>query len=96
MDPGPPRKSQELFYQLTPDFVLDAVESCGWRTTGEYLQLNSYENRVYAIRVESPPPPGRPDHRQVLPAGTLDVSRSAVASASKGSLFRSWVIFARL
>lgn len=46
---------QALFYQLTPDFVLDAVESCGWRTTGEYLQLNSYENRVYSVRVEEPP-----------------------------------------
>lgn len=44
--------SQDLFYQLTPDFVLDAVERCGYRTTGEYLQLNSYENRVYSIRVE--------------------------------------------
>ena len=44
---------QKLFYQLTPDFVLDAVESFGWRTTGEYLQLNSYENRVYSVRVES-------------------------------------------
>jgi Ser/Thr protein kinase RdoA (MazF antagonist) len=48
-------RQQDLFYQLTPDFVLDAVESCGWRTTGEYLQLNSYENRVYSIRVEDPP-----------------------------------------
>jgi Ser/Thr protein kinase RdoA (MazF antagonist) len=46
---------QDLFYQLTPDFVLDAVERCGWRTTGEYLQLNSYENRVYSVRVEDPP-----------------------------------------
>ncbi len=45
---------QELFYQLTPDFVLDAVESFGWRTTGEYLQLNSFENRVYSVRVEEP------------------------------------------
>lgn len=44
--------SRDLFYQLTPDFVLDAVERCGYRTTGEYLQLNSYENRVYSIRVE--------------------------------------------
>jgi len=46
---------QELFYQLTPDFVLDAVEDFGWPTTGEYLQLNSYENRVYSVRVEDPP-----------------------------------------
>lgn len=45
---------KNLFYQLTPDFVLDAVESFGWRTTGEYLQLNSYENRVFSVRVEEP------------------------------------------
>jgi Ser/Thr protein kinase RdoA (MazF antagonist) len=48
-------KGMELFYQLTPDFVLDSVESCGWRPTGEYLQLNSYENRVYSLRLEEPP-----------------------------------------
>jgi Ser/Thr protein kinase RdoA (MazF antagonist) len=47
-------KPQDLFYQLTPDFVLDAVEARGWRTTGEYLQLNSYENRVFSVRVEEP------------------------------------------
>ena len=46
-------KHQELFYQLTPDHVLSAVESCGWPTTGEYLQLNSYENRVFSLRLES-------------------------------------------
>lgn len=45
---------QDLFYQLTPDFVLNAVEACGWPTTGEYLQLNSYENRVYSLRLEEP------------------------------------------
>jgi Ser/Thr protein kinase RdoA (MazF antagonist) len=44
----------DLFYQLTPDFVLNAVEHSGWRPTGEYLQLNSYENRVYSIRIEEP------------------------------------------
>src|SRR5687768_8308070 len=45
---------QNLFFQLTPDFVMDAVENCGWQTTGEYLQLNSYENRVFSLRVEEP------------------------------------------
>lgn len=52
MEPKALIKPQDLFYQLTPDFVLDAVEKCGWRTTGEYLQLNSYENRVYSLRTE--------------------------------------------
>lgn len=46
---------ENLFYQLTPDFVLDAVENSFARTTGEYLQLNSYENRVYSVRLEDPP-----------------------------------------
>lgn len=42
------------FYQLTPDFVLNAVERAGWLLTGELLQLNSYENRVYRLTVEEP------------------------------------------
>lgn len=40
------------FYQLTPDFVLNAVERSGWPLTGELMQLNSYENRVYSLRTE--------------------------------------------
>lgn len=40
------------FDDLNPDLILDAVESCGFRVTGEYQQLNSYENRVFDIRVE--------------------------------------------
>lgn len=31
---------------------MDAVENCGWHTTGEYLQLNSYENRVFSVKTE--------------------------------------------
>lgn len=46
--------SPNLFYQLTPDFVLNAVDASGFPTTGEYLQLNSYENRVYSLKVEEP------------------------------------------
>lgn len=40
------------FYQLTPDAVLDAVEKSGWPLTGEFSQLNSYENRVYSLKTE--------------------------------------------
>ena len=43
------------FYQLTPDVIMEAVESGGWHPTGEYLQLNSYENRVFSLRLESEP-----------------------------------------
>ncbi|MCW9089483.1 MAG: serine/threonine protein kinase [Gammaproteobacteria bacterium] len=38
---------------LTPDTVLDAVESAGYLPTGSLLALNSYENRVYQIGEEN-------------------------------------------
>ena len=45
--------SDDLPYQnLTPDLILDAVESCGWRCDGRQFALNSYENRVYQVWVE--------------------------------------------
>ncbi|HTP60472.1 MAG TPA: serine/threonine protein kinase [Burkholderiales bacterium] len=37
---------------LTPDAVLDALESIGLRGDGRMLGLNSYENRVYQISLE--------------------------------------------
>lgn len=37
---------------LTPDAVLDALESAGWRGDGRLLALNSYENRVYQVSLE--------------------------------------------
>ncbi|HPI39822.1 MAG TPA: serine/threonine protein kinase [Pseudobdellovibrionaceae bacterium] len=40
------------FYELTPDHVLEAVEHAGYHPTGQYLQLNSYENRVFDIWLE--------------------------------------------
>lgn len=40
------------FYELTPDQVLLGIESLGFHTTGEFTQLNSYENRVFEIRLE--------------------------------------------
>ncbi len=45
--------TQDLFFRLTPDFVMDAVEKSGWQTTGEYLQLNSFENRVFSVKTEA-------------------------------------------
>ena len=43
----------DLPYQnLTPDLILDAVETCGWRCDGRQFALNSYENRVYQLGVE--------------------------------------------
>jgi Ser/Thr protein kinase RdoA (MazF antagonist) len=40
------------FYELQPDAVLDATEIAGFEPTGEFFQLNSYENRVFKIRNE--------------------------------------------
>ena len=42
--------------RLTPDVILDAVESAGYLVDGRMLALNSYENRVYQIGVEEVTP----------------------------------------
>ena len=55
---------------LTPDVVLDALESVGLRGDGRLLALNSYENRVYQVGMEERQL--RPGGRQVLPPGALD------------------------
>jgi Ser/Thr protein kinase RdoA (MazF antagonist) len=41
------------YSRLTPDVVLDAVESVGLRADGRLLALNSYENRVYQVGIET-------------------------------------------
>jgi Ser/Thr protein kinase RdoA (MazF antagonist) len=43
------------FAGLTPDLILDALESVGERPDGRLLALNSYENRVYQYGVEDGP-----------------------------------------
>lgn len=67
--------SKEDFYSLTPDIVLEAVDAMGFRTTGELLQLNSYENRVFEVALEGAPKqkviakfyrPGRWDEATIL------------------------------
>ena len=40
------------YADLTPDAVLDALESIGLRGDGRMLALNSYENRVFQIALE--------------------------------------------
>jgi Ser/Thr protein kinase RdoA (MazF antagonist) len=37
---------------LSPDTILDAMESCGFDCDGSLLALNSFENRVYQLRQE--------------------------------------------
>lgn len=43
------------FQSLTPDTVLDAVESLGLYCTGQVQALNSFENRVFLIGVDEAP-----------------------------------------
>jgi Ser/Thr protein kinase RdoA (MazF antagonist) len=44
------------FAGLTPEAILDAVESLGLRSDGRVLALNSYENRVFRIGIEDAAP----------------------------------------
>ncbi|WP_411383646.1 serine/threonine protein kinase [Pseudomonas sp. L7] len=44
------------FDTLTPDLVLDAVESLGFLSDARVLALNSYENRVYQVGIEGEQP----------------------------------------
>ena len=42
----------QLFSDLTPDRILDAVEQVGVRCTGRVLPLHCMENRVYELEIE--------------------------------------------
>ncbi len=44
------------FAGLTPDCVMNALDSVGFCCDGRLLALNSYENRVYQVGVEEGPP----------------------------------------
>jgi Ser/Thr protein kinase RdoA (MazF antagonist) len=44
------------YSRLTPDVVLNALEAAGLRCDGRLLALNSYENRVYQVGIESDDP----------------------------------------
>ncbi|WNW12203.1 serine/threonine protein kinase [Pseudomonas sp. DTU_2021_1001937_2_SI_NGA_ILE_001] len=61
------------FAALTPDLVLDAVESIGFLSDARVLALNSYENRVYQVGIEGEQPliakfyrPGRWSNEAIL------------------------------
>lgn len=61
------------FHTLTPEFIMDAVESQGFHCDCRTLALNSYENRVYQVGLEEGPPmiakfyrPGRWSSAQIL------------------------------
>ena len=44
------------FATLSPDLVLDAMESLGYISDARVLALNSYENRVYQVGIEGETP----------------------------------------
>lgn len=44
------------YARLSPDLVLDAVESLGFLSDARVLALNSYENRVYQVGIEDAEP----------------------------------------
>ncbi len=43
------------YQRLTPDLILDALETQGFPCDGRLLPLNSYENRVYQVGLEDRP-----------------------------------------
>lgn len=55
MSPDDPNATHS-FARLTPDTVLDALDSVGFRGDGRLLALNSYENRVYQVGMDEGPP----------------------------------------
>src|SRR5450432_4049108 len=44
------------YSKLSPETVLDAIEAVGFHCDGRVLALNSYENRVYQIGLETAEP----------------------------------------
>ena len=48
--------SEHPFDRLTPSFIMDAIESQGFRCDCRIFALNSYENRVYQIGIEDAEP----------------------------------------
>ncbi len=50
--PSAKETTEEVFARLTPDLVFSVAESLGFEVTGELFQLNSFENRVFDLRLE--------------------------------------------
>jgi Ser/Thr protein kinase RdoA (MazF antagonist) len=69
----PPEQNSHPFDALTPDFIMDAIETLGYSCDCRILALNSYENRVYQVGIEDAQPliakfyrPGRWSNEQIL------------------------------
>jgi len=99
--------SSHPFDALTPDFILDAVESLDLRCDGRLFGLNSYENRVYQVGIDEATPliakfyrPQRWSEAQILEehsfcAELMQQELSVVAPLSvNGSTLHQWRGFA--
>ena len=42
----------QFFFDLSPQKVLEAVETLGFVCTGRVMQLNSFENRVFEVELD--------------------------------------------
>ncbi len=47
------KTNNNQFYDLSPNLILSTAEKNGFVPTGELIQLNSYENRVFEIKLEN-------------------------------------------
>ncbi len=47
-------EATQYFYQLTPEKILNYLDTLGLETTGRCLVMNSMENRVYEIEITNP------------------------------------------
>jgi Ser/Thr protein kinase RdoA (MazF antagonist) len=50
------RAQARPFQNLTPDLIMNAIETTGRRCDGRLLALNSFENRVYQVGIEDAAP----------------------------------------
>ncbi len=88
------------FYSLTPDVILSGVESTGLQCSGSILQLNSYENRVYEIHLESIDPRDsalESDHGSAPKSDSEDGQRNpgAISSSDLSSKLPSEKVIAK-
>ncbi|PWQ99896.1 serine/threonine protein kinase [Leucothrix pacifica] len=56
LEPAASEPEISAFQNLSPDEILDAVESQGYFCSGSFQALNSYENRVYQLGIEDGAP----------------------------------------
>ena len=46
------KQPENNFFKLTPDVIIKTIEKEGFQLTGHCMVLNSYENRVYDLKLE--------------------------------------------